>query len=138
MSKPKLQPKALQTGQTLAPEQQSHGNLRSYTIGFLLSLALTLEAYLLVVHHTFSAVGLTITVLILAIVQLLVQLFFFLHLDRSVRAPWNIIIFMFMGMIVSIVVFGSLWIMHNLNYQMKNRMQSPGQSKKYMKDNEGL
>lgn len=32
----------------------THGTVKSYTIGFVLSLALTIEAYLLVANHTFA------------------------------------------------------------------------------------
>lgn len=106
----------------------------SYVSGFLLSIALTVEAYLLTVSHTFSSHVLMIVVLLLAIVQLLVQLLFFLHLDRAAKSPWNIIIFLFMGLVVSILVFGSLWIMQNLNYHM----QSPAKTDQYMQRNEGL
>ena len=109
-------------------------DLRSYIIGFVLSLALTLEAYALVTSGLYSA-GVTVTlILLLAIIQLLVQLFFFLHLDRAIRAPWNIVMLLFMGMVVAIVVFGSLWIMQNLNYHM----QSPAQKEEYMLENEDL
>ncbi len=111
-----------------------HGSTKSYTAGFLLSLALTFEAYLLATNKTFSITTITITVLALAIVQLLVQLFFFLHFDRATKKSWNIVVFLFMALVVSIVVFGSLWIMKNLDYHM----QSPADTEQYLKDNEGL
>jgi cytochrome o ubiquinol oxidase operon protein cyoD len=111
-----------------------HGSLRTYVIGFVLSLLLTAEAYQMVVSHTFSPSKLIIIVLVLAVVQLVVQLFFFLHLDRMARSPWNIIILLFMGIVVSILVFGSLWIMQNLNYHM----QTPAQINQYMQKNADL
>jgi cytochrome o ubiquinol oxidase operon protein cyoD len=104
----------------------------------MLSLALTIEAYLLVVNHSFSASILIGVILALAITQLLVQLFYFLHLDQAVRAPWNILIFLFMGLVVSIVVFGSLWIMQNLNYNMSTRGQTPAQIDQYIQHDEGI
>ena len=110
------------------------GTAKSYTFGFLLSLALTYEAYQLVVSHSFSSGRLIAVALGLAIVQLLVQLFFFLHFDRARKPAWNILVFLFMTLVVSILVYGSLWIMQNLNYHMK----SPAQTEQYLKNNEGI
>lgn len=109
-------------------------HLKSYILGYVLSLALTIEAYLLVVQHTFSVSVVVITILGLCIAQLLVQLFFFLHIDRAAQAPWNIFALLFMGLVVSIVVFGSLWIMKNLNYHML----TPAETTQYMRRNADL
>ena len=49
-----------------------------------------------------------------AVAQLVVQLFFFLHLGRGQDAGWNISIFVFAILIISILMIGTLWIMHNL------------------------
>jgi cytochrome o ubiquinol oxidase operon protein cyoD len=89
-----------------------------YTLGFVLSLLLTVTAYMSVVNHVsvgWTAVG---TIAGLAIVQLLVQLLFFLHLGEESRPRINLVIFAFMLLVVFIMVGGSLWIMHNLNYNM--------------------
>ena len=114
-----------------------HGTVRTYTIGFGLSLLLTFEAFYIATHQSLGATNASIIVLVLAIVQLLVQLFFFLHLDRAAKAPWNVLIFIFTAVIVSIVVFGSLWIMNNLNYHMGQRM-TPQQADSYIKHDEGI
>ncbi len=111
-----------------------YGTQRSYSIGFLFSLALTVEAYLLVRGHTFPSDWTVVIVLALAIVQLLVQLFYFLHFDRAAKASWNIVAFLFMALVISIIVFGSLWIMQNLNY----RMRSPSDTNTYIHRNEDL
>jgi cytochrome o ubiquinol oxidase operon protein cyoD len=88
----------------------------SYIVGYVLSLALTGEAYLLAVDHAFHPAQLVTILLLLAVAQLFVQLFFFLHLDRAIRSPWNIVAFLFMVVTVLTVVLGSLWIMRHLDY----------------------
>ena len=88
----------------------------SYIIGFFLSIALTLLSYFVVVNQILSGEILTATILGLAIIQLFVQLIFFLHLLKGPR--WNIIFFISTVSIILIVVVGSLWIMENLNYHM--------------------
>lgn len=88
-----------------------------YIIGFVLSLVLTLLAYGIVVGGT-SAPWLLPALGVLAIVQMLVQLTFFLHLGEEARPRWKIISFLFMASALSIIVAGSIWIMSNLNYNM--------------------
>lgn len=93
-----------------------HGTVKSYSIGFLYSIGLTIVAYDLVVGHFFSKTTTIVAILILAVLQLFVQLFFFLHLGKEAKPRWNTLAFIFMMVILLIVVVGSLWIMANLNY----------------------
>lgn len=101
-----------------------HGSTKSYIIGFVISLLLTFAAYIPVAMHqgsfhaTFSHNLLTSYVLILAFVQLVVQLLFFLHLGREPQPRWNGIFFLSTAGIVLMVVIASIWIMDNLNYNM--------------------
>ena len=97
---------------------KARGSAWTYTAGFVFSVLLTLIAYLLVTKHYLSGWGLTAGILGLAVVQLMVQLVAFLHLGRESRPRWNLLAFLFMTMVVLIVVLGSLWIMHHLNYNM--------------------
>ena len=106
---------------SMAPENhshQKHGSYMSYIVGFVLSIVLTLVAYFAVVNDWFSGRGLLLFVTGLAIVQLLVQLLFFLHLSQERGPRWNLMTFLFAGLVVFIVVIGSLWIMYNLDYNM--------------------
>ena len=108
------------------------GSLKSYTIGFVWSLGLTLIAYALVVHHSFSNRLLIAAVVGLALIQFIFQMVFFLHLGRETKPRWRLFVFLFMVMVVAILVFGSLWIMNNLNYRM-----TPNQVNSYMNNQGG-
>lgn len=91
--------------------------LGSYITGFVLSVLLTLAAYVSITNHSLG--NLTIAMIVgLAIAQLLVQLVFFMHLGRGRSARMNLVVFGFMLIVIGIVVIGSLWIMHNLDYNM--------------------
>jgi cytochrome o ubiquinol oxidase subunit IV len=96
----------------------AHGTLTSYVVGFVLSIALTLAAYSAVVNRSMPDSRLVVLVIALAMAQLLVQLIFFLHMGKESRPRWNLQVFGFMLMVLLIIVLGSLWIMHNLNYNM--------------------
>src|SRR5579884_1225960 len=96
--------------------EAASGSLKTYTAGFILSIILTLAAYLLVIRGWLSGWGLIFALAGLAIVQLLVQLIFFLHLGRESKPRWNLQVLVFAAGVVFILVFGSLWIMRNLDY----------------------
>lgn len=100
----------------VAKHENPGGSVRTYVIGFSLSLVLTLGAYLLTVHGTLSGWALVYILAALAVTQLAVQLLFFLHVGRESRPRWNLTVMSFALMVVAIVVFGSLWIMSNIQY----------------------
>lgn len=92
--------------------------LTNYVIGFIASLLLTSAAYVAVTEELFVG-GVLIAVIIgLAIVQVFVQLFFFLHLGHETKPRWKLVTLLFMLVVLFILVFGSLWIMQNLDYHM--------------------
>lgn len=100
------------------------GNYASYVVGFALSLIITLIAYVIIVNKYFASTNQAILIIAtLAIVQLFVQLIFFLHLGRESKPRWNAMALIFAGIVVLVVVFGSLWIMNNLDYNMKHTDQ---------------
>ena len=116
-----------------ASHDTDRGTLRTYVTGFISSIVLTLTAYLLVTHHALSRRFLIAAIVALALVQFLVQVVFFLHLGRETKPRWKLGVFLFMTMVVLILVFGSLWIMTNLNYRM-----TPAEINTYMNNQSGF
>lgn len=108
----------------------------SYVVGFILSIATTLAAYLAVVNEIWPTGQLIAVIVTLAVVQLIVQLLFFLHLSHEKGTRWKLATFAFAVLVVGILVVGSLWIMHNLNYNMME-MDATEQAE-YMRDHEGI
>jgi cytochrome o ubiquinol oxidase operon protein cyoD len=97
--------------------------IKSYIIGFILSVLITSLAFYLAFLHvasghiTFSHQFLTAALLSLGILQFVVQSIFFLHLiNKSSR--WNLVVFASTVSIVLVIVVGSIWIMNHLNYNM--------------------
>jgi len=111
---------------------ENTGSVTSYSVGFVLSIILTVGAYLSVTHHVFSGWRLGYVVIALAIVQFFAQMLFFLHLGRGSNRRLNLLMVSFMIVVVFIVVVGSLWIMHNLSYRM-----TPRQMNQYMQNQDG-
>lgn len=96
--------------------EAASSSVRTYCIGFVLSLVLTITAYTLVTQEVLSSWNLIFALSGLAVTQLFVQLYFFLHLGKESKPRWKLHALLFAAMVVVIVVFGSLWIMKNLMY----------------------
>lgn len=96
----------------------NHGSYKSYFIGFILSLILTVIPFSMVIQGSSSKSMLITVIVICAVVQIVVHLVYFLHLNTSSEQQWNMIAFVFTVMIISILVVGSLWIMWHLNYNL--------------------
>jgi cytochrome o ubiquinol oxidase operon protein cyoD len=115
------------------PANPDHATLRAYVSGYILSIGLTLSAYLMVTHQTASYDWLVAAISGLALLQFLVQMVFFLHLRAETRPRWKLFVLLFMTLVVLILVFGTLWIMNNLNYRM-----TPQQINTYMQNQDNL
>ena len=96
----------------------SRGSLKSYLTGFVLSLILTVIPFALVMSGTWSPSAILAGIFSAGIVQILVHLHYFLHLDTSSAARWNVLAMIFTALIMVLFVGGTLWIMSSLNYRM--------------------
>lgn len=101
---------------TTSRHGRAPATLSEYVTGFGLSVALTLTAFGLVIFDSIERIEVIAAVVVLALLQLIVQLKFFIHLEHESGPKWNKLIFGFMALVVFIVVAGSLWIMANLDY----------------------
>ena len=116
--------------------ESGHGSVLSYTVGYALSIVLTLVAYYVASKQVTTGWALIYALCALAVAQLFVQLSFFLHLGRESKPRWNLTVFLFALMVVIILVFGSLWIMKNLSYDHEHL--SPEQLNQTIIKDEGL
>jgi cytochrome o ubiquinol oxidase subunit IV len=103
----------------------SHGTVKSYVVGFILSLGLTALSFGAVMNSTFPRDMILPAITLLAVVQLLVQLVYFLHLGTAPEQRNNTMIFILTGLLIATIVSGSLWVMHNANVNMMPTQLSP-------------
>lgn len=113
--------------------------LKTYTIGFVLSLILTLCAYFITVAHVASyhkiiSHEIFIPIIItFAVTQMIAQLIFFLHLLKESRPRLNLIFFISTFSLILLVIIASIWIMQHLNYNM-----TPADMSKFILKDEGI
>jgi cytochrome o ubiquinol oxidase operon protein cyoD len=103
-------------------ETVSHNSLRGYMIGFVLSVILTAIPFGMVMHQGFAKETILAAILVMAVVQVLVHVYYFLHLDSSIEERWNVSAFVFTILITVIVVAGSVWIMYHATTNMEHHM----------------
>lgn len=103
-----------------------HATLGGYTIGFVLSVILTAIPFWLVMGKVIDSSALTaFVILAFAMVQMVVHMIFFLHMNPRSEGGWNMLALIFTVVLVVILLAGSLWVMHHMN---TNMMPHPGHS----------
>jgi cytochrome o ubiquinol oxidase operon protein cyoD len=96
-----------------------HGSLKSYTIGFVLAVILTAIPFWLVMGNVIEKSSTAGFVLLgLAVVQIVVHMIYFLHMNSKSEGGWTILALIFTIMVVVIMLAGSLWVMYHLNHNM--------------------
>lgn len=108
---------------------------RAYVAGFILSIALTFLAYWVATHHALTMPGMLFALGALAIIQAAVQLLCFLHMSKEGSWRERLLISGAIGIVIFILVVGSIWIMSTLNSRM---MPSQIQMDQYMQDQDGI
>jgi cytochrome o ubiquinol oxidase subunit IV len=97
----------------------SHGSLSSYLIGFGLSVVLTAIPFWLVMSGAIASKTVTaLAVMLLAAVQIVVHMIYFLHMNTRSENGWTMMALIFTVILVVIALTGSLWVMHHLNTNM--------------------
>lgn len=92
-------------------------NPRSYLVGFCLAVVLTVIPFGLVALDLLPAAATFLAIAAAAVVQVWVHLRFFLHLRLSSTPRENILTLVFAGVLIFLMVGGSLWIMFDLDYR---------------------
>ena len=62
-----------------------------------------------------------IVIAILALVQIIVHMVFFLHLNTSSGQGWNLLAIAYTVLAAAFLVFGTIWVMHNVTMNMMSR-----------------
>lgn len=96
-----------------------HGTLRDYVIGFLASVVLTVIPFWLVMADPIGNATVTaLLVMEFGVLQILVHMFYFLHMNTTSQHGWIMMSAIFTGVIVLITLIGSMWVMYHLNAHM--------------------
>lgn len=106
------------TQASISPSGHGAGGLSSYVIGFVASILLTAAAFGAVLYGHLPGQVTIVVIAFLAVVQIIVHLVCFLHMNASSAQRWNVMAFAFTVVIVAVVVVGTIWVMYNANINM--------------------
>lgn len=99
--------------------KQAHGSYKSYIIGFILSIILTIIPFYLVMADVLSSATVTILIIMaLGAVQIIVHMVYFLHMNTKSEGGWTLLALIFTIIMLSIAISGSVWVMYHLNTNM--------------------
>jgi cytochrome o ubiquinol oxidase subunit IV len=96
---------------------ERHG-LLSYFVGFVLAVVLTAIPFYLVYSHALPPSRVMYVIAVAAVLQILVHLRFFLHLNFTTTPRENLLALAFTTVLLVLMVGGSLWIMIDLHSRM--------------------
>ena len=99
--------------------EMPHASMRDYAIGFVLSVILTAIPFFLVMSGIVGSGRLTaFLVLGCAVIQIIVHMIYFLHMNSKSEGGWTMLALIFTIIVVVIALSGSLWVMYHLNTNM--------------------
>jgi cytochrome o ubiquinol oxidase operon protein cyoD len=115
-------------------DHADHGSIKSYLIGFLLSVILTAIPFWLVMDNIIAKPkAAAMVLLVFAAIQIVVHMIYFLHMNSRAEGGWSMLALIFTTVLVVIVLSGSIWVMYHLNHNMMPHM-SPGTTVQQLRD----
>ena len=96
-----------------------HGSLRSYIVGFVLSVVLTVIPFWLAMGKPLDNAYLAVAlVFVFGAVQMVVHLHYFMHVSLKVDEGWQVMSMLFTILLLAIILGGSIWVMFHLHENM--------------------
>jgi cytochrome o ubiquinol oxidase operon protein cyoD len=97
----------------------AHGSMKGYVTGFVLAAILTAIPFWLVMTDALGDKQTTgLVIMALAVVQIIVHMVYFLHMNTKSEGGWNFLALVFTLTLVVITLTGSIWVMYHLNSNM--------------------
>jgi cytochrome o ubiquinol oxidase operon protein cyoD len=93
-------------------DAHSHGSVGSYLVGFVLSVILTAIPFWAVMTGAFDRATMFAVIVVAAVVQIVVHLKYFLHLNFTKEGKIDTLSFIFTAIIIVMVVALSVWIIY--------------------------
>lgn len=109
----------------LVQDNEPHGTLKGYLVGFVLAALLTAVPFWLVMSDvSWSKQTVAFVIMAFAAVQMVVHMIFFLHMTPKSEDGWTLTSLVFTLILVVITLAGSLWVMYHLDTNMMPRHEA--------------
>ncbi|SDM57655.1 cytochrome bo3 quinol oxidase subunit 4 [Oryzisolibacter propanilivorax] len=96
-----------------------HVTMGDYVKGFVLAVVLTVIPFWLVMAGVIQDKATLVVVLgVLAAVQIIVHMVYFLHMNGKIQGGWTLLSTIFAVVFVAVTISGTLWVMFHMNAHM--------------------
>ncbi len=93
-------------------------DLRSYLLGFLFSVVLSAAAFVVMLGESFGRETTMVVLGCLGMLQLFVQLRYFLHIDGRRESQEDLYLILFSVLVLLMMVIGTVWVLGDLAGRM--------------------
>ncbi|MQY43599.1 cytochrome o ubiquinol oxidase subunit IV [Epibacterium sp. SM1969] len=102
-----------------AHQEGGHGSFKTYVIGFVLSVVLTIIPFWLVMGEPIESKAWIVAIIfIFGGIQMIVHIHYFLHVNIKAEEGWQAMSAGLTILLLMIVLSGSIWVMFNLQENM--------------------
>jgi cytochrome o ubiquinol oxidase subunit IV len=106
----------------ITSEDNLRDGIRSYSVGLALAVLLTLASFWAAHTHLIYGPAVPMAIAVFAFAQMGIHLVFFLHITTGPDNTNNVLALAFGVLITLLIIFGSIWIMANLDHNMAQHM----------------
>ena len=112
-------PDDLEYASTTPASSPPHVTVRGYLTGYVLAVVLTAISFWVVMSGAIQSSTVAGLVLVgLGMVQIVVHMVYFLHMNSRSEGGWNLLALIFTLIMVVVVLTGSMWVMHHMDANM--------------------
>lgn len=103
----------------MSAENSTHASYRSYIIGFVLSVILTVIPFYVVMAEVEMDILWAMAIIFgLGAIQIMVHVHYFLHVSVGAEDGWQFMSLLFTAVVLVIILAGSIWVMFHLHENM--------------------
>lgn len=113
----------MSTPKNLSKEEAYKHDLMGYVTGLVLAAVLTIIPFSAVIFGMSTGMALWI-IGVLGVIQLVVHVRYFLHVDLSPESRDDLHLLLFSALLLFIMAAGTLWVLYNMNYRMMPGMMA--------------
>ena len=106
----------------ITSEDNLRDGIRSYSLGLALAVLLTIASFWAAHTHLIYGPAVPMAIAVFAFAQMGIHLVFFLHITTGPDNTNNVLALAFGVLITLLIIFGSIWIMANLDHNMAHHM----------------
>jgi cytochrome o ubiquinol oxidase subunit IV len=106
----------------ITSEDNLRDGIRSYSLGLALAVLLTVASFWAAHTHLIYGPAVPMAIAVFAFAQMGIHLVFFLHITTGPDNTNNVLALAFGVLITLLIIFGSIWIMANLDHNMAHHM----------------